>query len=62
MVPIASIAQPGLNVEGSRLRLVSSPKLNCQEMHTAMGQDCWVVVPIASIAQPGLHMEGLHLS
>ena len=33
-----------------------------EEMHAAVGQDCWVVVPIASIAQPGLIMEGSRLT
>ena len=33
-----------------------------EEMHAALGQDCWVVVPISSIAQPGLIMEGSRLT
>ena len=33
-----------------------------EDMHLAVGQDCWVVVPIASAAQPGLVLEGSRLT
>ena len=46
----------------ARMRAAVAAAQTAEEMHAALGRDCWVVVPIASIAQPGLLLEGSRLT
>lgn len=44
------------------MRVKVATAQTAEDMHLALGQDCWVVVPIASAAQPGLVLEGSRLT
>ena len=49
-------------LKGDAMRDAIAQASSAEDMHTAIGFDCWVVVPIDSLAHPGDTLEGTRLT